>query len=284
MLQAAGPESTATIIPMAELQTNTGTEAAYYDHLTRGATGADRAGIMSGQHVTGSWGMVPVTGPAQPAHQPSIHSHQTHHFRQPLPAHGATLLAAIPSAQRRQTFATSAAAAAMAMAAYAGSQANHANLTGNRYGNGGHTFSTSNNPGHHVSGNTINHNVARPTRTKDSNSSQLSPVKKRVKESSPPKWSTEHPMSNSTRFLESGYVSVVVNSPMSSMNYEMDNEMNGRSAKSVLIMKNQNGGQTMKFQQIPPSDGSVPQQAGHRIFSSISQVRDSKILFENTVA
>lgn len=276
MLQAAGPESTTTIIPMAELQTNTGTEAAYYDHLTRGATGADRAGIMSGQQLTGSWGMVPVTGPAQPAHQPSIHTHQTHHFRQPLPAHGATLLAAIPSSQRRQTLATS---AAMVMAAYAGSQANHANITSNGYGNGGHGFTTSNNSSaHHGLGNTINHNVARPTRTKDTASSQLSPVKKRVKESSPPKWSTDHPMSNSTRFLESGYVSVVVNSPMSGMNCEMENNSGGRSAKSVLIMKNQNTGQTTKYQPFPAS-GSTPQQTAHRIFSSISQVNTTKVHF-----
>lgn len=270
MLQAAAPESATTIIPMAELQANTGTEVAYYDHITRGATGADRAGIMSGQQLTGSWGMVPVTGPAQPAHQPSIHTHQTHHFRQPLPAHGATLLAAIPSSQRRQTLATSAAMAAMA--AYAGSQANHPNLAGNGYVSGGHTF-TASNTAHLGLGNTINHNIARPARTKDTASSQLSPVKKRVKESSPPKWSTDHPMSNSSRFLESGYVSVLVNSPMSSLNFEMDSDLGGSSSKGVLIMKNQNTGQTLKFQQVQQSNGSIPQQSGNRIFSSISQVR-----------
>lgn len=238
MLQAAAPES-AAIIPMTELPTNAASEAAYYD-LARGA-GTDRGIMSGGQQLTGSWGM--VTAPAQPAHQPSLHTHQTHHFRQPLPAHGATLLAAIPSSQRRQTLATSAAAAAMAMAAYAGSQGNP---VANGYGgSGGHNLNCepvgSGGSRHHLigAGNTINYNVARPTRTKDTSSSQLSPVKKRVKESSPPKWTTDTMNTNNSSsrpYLESGYVSVMLNSP--SMNFDIETDLSGRSGKSVVILKN----------------------------------------------
>lgn len=325
MLQAAAPDASA-IIPMAELAASTNAsgqqaaEQAYYDHLTRGAAAAaaavagDRGGLISGgQQLPGSWGMVPVSGPAQPAHQSSIQHHPTHHFRQPLPAHGATLLAAIPSSQRRQTIANSAAAAAMAMAAYAGSSSSCYNVSaagggnnngnGNSGGPGGMSSSSSmsnlNNLNHHLNSslsnsasnshhhlNHLNHhhggvgnnsigsnnsnngnnssnlnsninNSHRPSRTKEYSSSQLSPVKKRVKESSPPKWNYDPIImsgSSSRQYLESGYASVLVNSP--SINFDSDEPH--RPTKSVVIMKssgssNSNGSSNanlsnMKFQ------------------------------------
>ena len=219
MLQASASESEA-IIPMTELQANAGPEQVYFENLAR----TDRGNLIAnGQQLTGSWGMVSVTGPAQPAHQPSIHTHQTSHFGQPLPAHGATLLAAIPSSQRQQTMASSAAAAAI-MAAY-GSNANNC-------------FNNNSNS---------NNNCLRSSRTKDTSSIQLSPVKKRVKESSPPKWPPDHLLMSgpsSRQYLESGYASVVVNSP----SIYFDNEDSNRG-KSVVVMKSGQG--NVKYSQNP---------------------------------
>ncbi|KAI1282039.1 Homeodomain-interacting protein kinase 2 [Halotydeus destructor] len=105
--------------------------------------------LMS-QQAVGAWSMVPVTQPSA-AHQHQNTNQFAYHGAQPLPAHSATLLAAIPSSKRRQTYATNAAVAAMAAAA---------------------------------------EDPSRNYRPKES-SAQLSPVKKRVKESSPPKWSSD---------------------------------------------------------------------------------------------
>ena len=154
MLQdpATAAAAAAAIIPMATADPDT-----IYDQLVRN----DRGAAVLQQQSVGSWPMpTPVTQPSA-AHQ---HHHQSsssqHVHNQPLPAHGATLLAAIPSSKRRQMYATS---AAMAAAVQASNQSSHNNSL-------------------HVQPTT-----SRNYRPKES-SSQLSPVKKRVKESSPPKW------------------------------------------------------------------------------------------------
>lgn len=164
MLQG-GPEqaaAAAAIIPMAELTQPTGDS--FYDQLARVS---DRNTLLAAAQQVGSWMSVPVSQPSI-AHQNSQHAnHHANHLnsRQPLPAHGATLLAAIPSSKRRETYATNAAAAAIVAAA----QASGSSSGGNGNGNGSRS-----NRSHHKE-----------------NNSQLSPIKKRVKESSPPKWAPE---------------------------------------------------------------------------------------------
>lgn len=97
MLQASAQEP--TLIPIADLQ-GTANSDTIYDHLTR-----------SNQHISaGSWG---VSVPAQPAHQQLLHQ-QSHQIGQPLPAHGATFLAAIPSSKRPRTLAAAAAVGSFA--------------------------------------------------------------------------------------------------------------------------------------------------------------------------
>jgi len=229
MLQA-GPEQ-AAMIPMADLSQAVNVDA-FYDSLTRG------------QPVV-SW--VPVSQPSA-AHQPQQQSlsghlaHVPHANGQPLPAHGATLLAAIPSFKRQALQACNSRVAI-------GTQCDSKNLdyilgsgernplipppwfpsatpevpkmktrttattTVNSRGSNCHPMRSQ---GHLTHGPTqtqplIVGNVStecRHQRARES-SSHLSPVKKRVKESSPPKWDPFSRTPSSRAYLESGYSSVI---------------------------------------------------------------------------
>ncbi|RWS12106.1 homeodomain-interacting protein kinase 2-like protein [Dinothrombium tinctorium] len=197
MLHAAAPEP--TLIPLTELQSGAAPEA-IYDHLARAA---DRNSLLAaGQQITtGSWGMVS----AQPAHQQLFHHQQAHQVGPPLPAHGATLLAAIPSSKRQRTITTTA-AAAMAAAVEASN--------------------------------------SRATMARENNQTHLSPVKKRVKESSPPKWQMPEPhvatsSCSSRRFVESGYASVSCGSP--NLLQLSDDLQDSRNYRQVVVVREGQG-------------------------------------------
>jgi len=238
MLQAA-PEQTAAMIPMPDLSQAVNVDA-FYDSLTRG------------QPVV-SW--VPVSQPSA-AHQPqqtlSGHlAHVPHANAQPLPAHGATLLAAIPSFKRQALQASNSRVAI-------GTQCDSKNFdyilgSGDRnafippaawftsatpevpkmktrstatstVNSRGVSGSSSNCHPMRTQGVHLNHAASTQTqpplivanvstecrhqRTRES-SSHLSPVKKRVKESSPPKWDPFSRTPSSRAYLESGYSSVI---------------------------------------------------------------------------
>jgi homeodomain interacting protein kinase len=259
MLQAA-PDQTAAMIPVSDLTQAVNVDA-FYDSLTRGPVV--------------SWSMVPVSQPSA-AHQPhqtmpSHLSHGSHTSGQPLPAHGATLLAALPSFKRRQALATTAMVTGQcdsknfdyiigdrSSLVPPGSWINSAILTpesSNRTRTKVHaSTSTSRNQqppassgknqhvivnqtSHHmptisINNNNMNNNMSssaggpelRNNRTRES-SSQFSPVKKRVKESSPPKWDflTRTPLSRP--YLESAYSSITTGySPQSTASLASDSK------------------------------------------------------------
>lgn len=224
MLQA---EPTTAVISMADLPSshNISTDN-LYDQLTRAA---DRNLIAAANQQIGvqpgSWGIINQPLAAHQQHTAGNHHH--HHFShlggQPLPAHGATLLAAIPSTKRQQTLANSTAAA---MASVQRAQARE--------------------------------------KTRDNSNSHLSPVKKRVKESSPPKWPTEQLLfaPSSTRLhLESGYASVSLQSPNVHLieQHTERNNYNERKGRGVVMMKNQySNNNRSKLQQAPSSRLEVP--------------------------
>lgn len=170
------------------------------------AHGATLIAAAQAQQV-GSWSMVPVAAQPNPAHQQT--SNQASYLsRQPLPAHGATLLAAIPSSKRRQTIATNAAAAAMAAVTLG------------------------------VNGVPIPNGARMSGRAKENNS-QLSPVKKRVKESSPPKYPAEmmlRPLGRHNQYLDVNYAATAGYSPLMDMN-QADLFKPGTSGNNRVVVK-----------------------------------------------
>lgn len=288
MLQAA-PDQAPAMIPVADLSQAVNVDA-FYDSLTRGPVV--------------SWSMVPVSQPSA-AHQPqqampSHLSHASHTSGQPLPAHGATLLAALPSFKRRQALATTAMVAGQcdtknfdyimgdrstlvpptawlnsAILTPETSKAKtkvHASTSTSRNqqpppSSGAksqhlvvnHSSQFHNMPSISINNNNINNNMSsgasgslesRNNRTRES-SSQFSPVKKRVKESSPPKWDFMARTPLSRPYLESSYSSITTGySPQSTASMASDskpefpamslNVSHGRSAGRGVIMRPSN--------------------------------------------
>lgn len=281
MLQTAPDHQAPAMIPVADLSQAVNVDA-FYDSLTRGPVV--------------SWSMVPVSQPSA-AHQPpqtvpSHLNHASHASGQPLPAHGATLLAALPSFKRRQALATTGMVAGdtknfdymmadrnplippgawfssailtpdtakpknkvhASTSTSRSSQLQPSSSGKNQHLVVNHTSQFHNMPSISINNNNLSNSSmgsgteSRNNRTRDSGS-QFSPVKKRVKESSPPKWDF---MSLGRPYLESAYSSVTTGySPQSTASMASDSkpefpslsapQQHGRSSGRGVIMRPSN--------------------------------------------